>query len=107
MGSAGVARLVWPGVILFGLLLAAFVWAAWPAGGAARAPVEAQPAAATATTAGTPAAVEPEPSAGLGPAPVPSELELGADYVQESPEELGAAPLPGVVVTPEPAPVVG
>ena len=30
MGSAGVARLVWPGMILAGVLLAAFVWAAWP-----------------------------------------------------------------------------
>ena len=110
MGSAGVARLVWPGMILAGLLLAAFVWAAWPAlrrsrtssgGGApAAAPREEEPVRVL-------AGVEPERAAGFAPAPVPSELELAGDYVQESPEELGAKPLPGVVVTPEPPPVAG
>jgi hypothetical protein len=36
---------------------------------------------------------------------VPSETELDDDYVQESAEELGAEPLPGVVITPSPPPV--
>lgn len=56
------------------------------------------------------AAVAPDPSAYAGPAPVPSELELSGDYEQESPEALGAEPLPGadlpsVALTPEPPPV--
>jgi hypothetical protein len=50
------------------------------------------------------AGVDPEPDA--GPAPVPSEFELSGAYEQESPEELGAKPLPGVEpavdVTPPP-----
>lgn len=46
------------------------------------------------------AAVEPAPSS--GPEPVPSELELDPDYVQESPEELGAEPLPGADLTSPP-----
>jgi hypothetical protein len=142
MGSAGVARLVWPGMILVGLLLAAFVWAAWPeptvgivrvpdaqpvpktapvaapgAGRPVRAARKQQPAPVTAPPPAAPvveeepvrvlAAVEPERAAGYGPAPVPSELELAGDYAQESPEELGAKPLPGVVVTPAPPPVAG
>ena len=143
MGSAGVARLVWPGMILAGLLLAAFVWAAWPepAGRSVRVPDPEQvpktapvvaaaadrPARAAAKPQNVPqtappastapvveeetvrvlAAVEPERAAGFGPAPVPSELELAGDYLQELPEELGAKPLPGVVVTPAPPPVAG
>jgi hypothetical protein len=51
------------------------------------------------------AAVEPDTSS--GPAPVPSQLELDPTYVQESPEELGAEPLPGASVTPAPPPVAG
>jgi multidrug efflux pump subunit AcrA (membrane-fusion protein) len=83
-------RLVWPGMILAGLVLAACVWAAWP--------VASAPAAPPTST----------PPAVFGPAPVPSELEQRADYKQESPEELGARPLPGAEVTPEqPSPVVG
>ena len=53
------------------------------------------------------AAVEPDPSADAGPSPVPSELELSGDYEQETPEELGAEPLPGAVLTPEEPPVAG
>jgi hypothetical protein len=53
------------------------------------------------------AAVEPDHSPGDGPSPVPSELELSGDYDQESPEELGAEPLPGAVLTPEQPPVAG
>jgi hypothetical protein len=57
------------------------------------------------------AVVEPEAAfdAGaerMGPAPVPSELEQSGAYEPESPEELGAAPLPGFDVTPAP-PVAG
>jgi hypothetical protein len=82
-------RLVWPGMILAGFVLAACVWAAWPVASAPAAPATAKPRAA------------------FGPAPVPSELELSADYEQESPEELGARPLPGAEVTPERQPVLG
>ncbi len=81
-------RLVWPGMILAGLVLAASVWAAWPVTSAPAAPPTAKPPAV------------------FGPAPVPSELEQSADYEQESPEELGARPLPGAEVRPERQPVV-
>jgi hypothetical protein len=82
-------RLVWPGMILAGLVLAASVWAAWPVASAPAAPPTSKPPAV------------------FGPAPVRSELEQSADYVQESPEELGAEPLPGAELTPEPPLVVG
>ena len=81
-------RLVWPGMILAGLVLAACVWAAWPVASAPAAP---------------PTAKQPTV---FGPAPVSSELERSPDYGQESPEELGARPLPGAEVTPERQPVV-
>ena len=81
-------QLIWPGMILAGLVLAASVWAAWP--------VASAPAAPPAST----------PPAVFGPAPVPSELESSPDYEQESPEELGARPLPGAEVRPERQPVV-
>ena len=81
-------RLVWPGMILAGLVLAASVWASWPVASAPAAPPTATPPAV------------------FGAAPVPSELEQSADYEQESPEELGARPLPGAEVTPERQPVV-
>jgi len=81
-------RLVWPGMILAGFVLAASVWAAWPVASAPAAPPTAKL------------------RAGFGPAPVPSELEQSPDYEQESPEELGARPLPGAEVTPERQPVV-
>ena len=80
-------RLVWPGMILAGLVLAACVWAVWPVAAAPAAPPTA------------------EPPAVFGPAPVPSQLELSPDYEQESPEELGARPLPAEV-RPERQPVV-
>ena len=50
------------------------------------------------------AAVEPGTTP-RGPGPVRSQLELEPGYVQESPEALGAEPLPGAVVTPGPPPV--
>jgi hypothetical protein len=81
-------RLVWPGMVLAGFVLAASVWAAWP--------VASAPAASPTAKL----------RAGFGPAPVPSELEQSPDYEQESPEELGARPLPGAEVTPERQPVV-
>jgi hypothetical protein len=46
------------------------------------------------------AAIDPAPSS--GPEPVPSELERDPRYVQESPEELGAEPLPGADLTEPP-----
>ena len=88
MKTAWLERLVWPGMILAGIVLAACVWAAWPVASAPAAP---------------PTAKRPT---GFGPAPVPSELELSTDYEQESPEELGARPLPGAEVMPERQPVV-
>lgn len=125
--SAGVARIVWPGMILAGLLLALVVWAAWPepARRIVRLP-DGESMPKTAPVAATPqapaaaapvveeeepvrvlAAVEPDPAPSAGPAPLPSELELSGDYDQESPEELGAEPLPGAVLTPEPPPLAG
>ncbi len=89
MSTTRFARLVWPGMILAGIALAACVWAAWPVANAPAAPPTVRPPAV------------------VGPAPVPSELEQSVGYVQESPEELGAEPLPGVQLTPEPPPVVG
>ena len=88
MRTAWLQRLVWPGMILAGIALAACVWAAWPVASAPAAP---------------PSATRP---AVFRPAPVPSELEQSADYEPESPEELGARPLPGAEVTPERQPVV-
>lgn len=88
MRTAWLQRLVWPGMILAGIALAACVWAAWPVASAPAAPPTAKPPAV------------------FGPAPVPSELEQSAGYEQESPEELGARPLPGAEVTPERQPVV-
>jgi hypothetical protein len=41
------------------------------------------------------------------PPPVQSELELDGTFEQESPEELGAEPLPGAAVTAPPAPATG
>jgi hypothetical protein len=89
MRARWLERLVWPGMILAGITLAACVWAAWPVSSAPAAPPHAGP---------------PSP---FGPAPVPSELERSAGYVQEAPEQLGAEPLPGEELTPEPPPVVG
>ena len=88
MRTPWLQRLVWPGMVLAGIVLALCVRAAWPVASAPAAPPTVKPPAV------------------FGPAPVPSELEQSADYVQESPEELGARPLPGAEVTPERQPVV-
>ena len=88
MRTPWLQRLVWPGMVLAGIVLALCVRAAWPVASAPAAPPTVKPPAV------------------FGPAPVPSELEQSADYVQESPEELGARPLPGTEVTPERQPVV-
>ena len=60
------------------------------------------------------AAVEPVPTAtteqvdeAWGPDPVPSELDGLKGYEPESPEELGASPLPGFDVTPPPPSAAG
>lgn len=50
------------------------------------------------------AGVEPDQSF-AGPAPFPSRLERDPNYAQEPPEQLGAEPLPGAVLTPAPQPV--
>jgi hypothetical protein len=94
VGSARVAPNVWSGSALAGLLLALLVWVVWP-GQAAPLEPAAEPR--------TPALVVTED----GPAPVASEAELEPGYVEESPEELGAEPLPGAELTPEPPPVAG
>jgi hypothetical protein len=49
----------------------------------------------------------PEPAPADGPPPVPSEAEVSGGYQQESPEELGARPLPGADLTLPPPPVAG
>jgi hypothetical protein len=87
-------------MILAGLALALAVWALWPQ------PTTAIEPAAEPSPIGVLASVEPD-SADAGPPEVPSEAELEADYVQEAPEELGADPLPGAELTPEPPPVAG
>jgi hypothetical protein len=54
------------------------------------------------------AVIEPESSEDEGPPPVPSEGERADDgYEQESPEELGAEPLPGAELTPPLPPAAG
>jgi hypothetical protein len=98
VGKSGVARHVWSAITLAGLVLAAVVWAAWPEPGGAIAPA-ADPRPVLAS-------VEPDPFVG-GPPPVPSELDAELDYVQEPPEDLGAKPLPGAELTPEPPPAAG
>jgi hypothetical protein len=50
------------------------------------------------------AAAERE-AAFAGPDPIPSQLELEPGYSQESPEALGAEPLPGAELTPAQPPV--
>jgi hypothetical protein len=84
-------------MILAGVAIAAVVWALWPQ------PTSGIDPAAEPKPVGALASVEPD----SGPPEVPSEAELEVDYVQESPEELGADPLPGAELTPEPPPVAG
>jgi hypothetical protein len=95
VGSARVAPNVWSGSALAGLLLAALVWAVWPEPASPMQPAAEPP---------PPALVVTEDA---GPPPVASEAELEPGYVEESPEELGAEPLPGAELTPEPPPVAG
>ena len=93
MGPARFAPKIWFVTALTGIALAALVWASWPEPTSSLEPAAEPPA---------PGLVAKEPS---GPPPIPSESELQPDYVSESPEELGAEPLPGAVLTPEPPPV--
>ena len=102
-------------MVLVGVALSAFVWAAWPTVSAPAAPPPTSPQIAgpvepKSVSEGQPvrslASVKRQPAT-FGPAPVPSELETSGDYVQEPPEELGAEPLPGAELTREPPPVVG
>lgn len=57
--------------------------------------------------AGRVLAVVEQGPADAGPAPIPSALDLDERYVQEPPEELGAEPLPGTVLTPAAPPASG
>jgi hypothetical protein len=68
---------------------------------------EAEPARVLAAVEPAPEGDTAEEAEWAGPAPVESETELADDYVQESPEELGAEPLPGADVTQAPPPVAG
>jgi hypothetical protein len=117
-------NVVWLSMVLSGLVLAAFVWISWPEASSrlVRLPYgEAMPKSSAATPeqqqvqpvrtvaavapASQPevapepelAAAEPEPLTD-GPAPVGSDLE--DDGYVESPESLGAEPLPGFGGTP-------
>ena len=89
MSTTRIERFIWPGLILAGVVLAACVWAAWPVASAPAAPPTVR-----------------QPASDVGPAPVSSELEWSAGYERQSPEELGAEPLPGSEPRPELAPVV-
>ncbi len=100
VGAARVVRHVWSGMILAGLAIAALVWALWPQ------PTNAIEPAAEPRPVGV-LALDRARSADAGPPEVPSEAELEVDYVRDSPEELGADPLPGAELTPEPPPVAG
>lgn len=125
MAFARRGNVVWLSMVLSGLVLAAFVWISWPEASSrlVRLPYgEAMPKSSTAAPerqqqvqpvrtvaavapASQPeaapepelAAAEPEPLSN-GPAPIGSDLE--ADGYFESPESLGAAPLPGFGGTP-------
>ena len=135
---------MWPGAILAGVALGAFVLLSWPdpttrtvrlpygesgpktprtaevpkativiqpeatlpppAVEAAAPPEAAAPSAAEEEPGRVLAAVERDPSF-VGPDPLPSDLELEPGYVRESPEKLGAEPLPGAELTPAQQPV--
>ena len=140
--SAGLSKLVWPGMVLAGLALGGLVFISWPEpttqvvrlpyGESAPKAPSALKAAERAVAAETPAAAASVPSAAkapsgtsapvaeepgrvlaavavdpafAGPDPVPSQLELEPGYEQQRPEALGAEPLPGAELTPEPPPV--
>ena len=79
-----------------------------PQAAAASTAPQATPAESASATEAEPgrvlAAVARDPSF-AGPDPVQSELELEPGYAQETPEALGAEPLPGAELTPEPPPV--
>ena len=142
MPSAGLSKLVWPGMVLAGLALGGLVVLSWPdpATRAVRLPYgesspktpaapqlagqavnsetpvpAASPVSAAKAPRGKAAPVAKEPGRVLaavavdpafaGPDPVPSQLELEPGYVQQRPEALGAEPLPGAELTPEPPPV--
>lgn len=119
MAFARRGNVVWLSMVLSGLVLAAFVWISWPEASSrlvrlpygesmpkssAVAPERQRPAETVRTVAAVApasqpevaeaelAAAEPEPLT-EGPAPVGSDLE--DDAYDESPESLGAEPLPG------------
>ena len=134
---------MWPGAILVGVALGAFVLLSWPdpttrtvrlpygesapktprtieaskptvviqpeatlppSAVEGAAPPEAAEPVAEEEPGRVLAAVERDPSS-VGPDPLPSDLELEPGYVRESPEKLGAEPLPGAELTPAQQPV--
>lgn len=125
MAFARRGNVVWLSMVLSGLVLAAFVWISWPEASsrlvrlpygesmpksssvAPERPQRVQPVRTVAAVAPASqpdvapepelAAAEPEPRS-EGPAPVGSELE--DEGYAESPESLGAEPLPGFGGTP-------
>lgn len=124
MALARPGNVVWLSMVLSGLVLAAFVWISWPESSlrlvrlpygesmpksSAAAPERQQTVQPVRTVAAVApasqpevaepelAAAEPEPLT-EGPAPVGSDLE--DDAYDESPESLGAEPLPGFGGTP-------
>ena len=119
MGRLRQGTLVWLGSILAGFALGAYVLVAWPepttrivrlpygeslpktppVAVQRQAPVEKTVSSAAGVVTppqAQPVSEEPEERELASPEPVPSEIETDDGYVQESPEELGATPLPGM-----------
>jgi hypothetical protein len=116
VGRLRLGSVVWLGMILAGACLGAFVFAAWPeptttltrlphgeSGPKTPSVVVARQAPVERVVASVVAPAEPQVAAEeetierelAGPPPVPSESE-SKDYRAETPEELGAKPLPGM-----------
>jgi hypothetical protein len=109
VGSGRIATHIWWVTALAGIVLAALVWAVWPEPASPMQPAAEVPAAPAAVVTAWGQSRGQSPDRDVGPPPIPSEAELAPDYVAESPEELGAEPLPGAELTraPEPPPVAG
>lgn len=130
MGRLRLGSVVWLGMILAGACLGALVFAAWPeptirltrlphGESSPKTPIVAvqRGAAAQRVVASADAVTAPQPQSEpdggtvdrelAGPPPVPVESESGR-YRPETPEELGAKPLPGMYPSvPTPASTLG
>ena len=116
MGRLRLGSVVWLGMILVGFCLGAVVLAAWPeptthltrlphGESGPRTPVAKRQAPVERVVAGVEVVNAPQPQAApddatierelAGPPPVPAESESHG-YRPETPEELGATPLPGM-----------